>query len=168
LRITLLHHPPSGVTLIELLVVLLVFSLLISGIVSLHRSLIDMNTRADRRQLALLAAQDLYEEMLSVPYSLPPDYRQADYDENSPRTLCLGSLLAYSNLTDSPIHDVVGAALPWGRGLSRSVRITQHRVVDRTSPTATFIRRYAETNIRVIDIHSGEELLFASFSRSDI
>lgn len=153
-----------GFTILEVLISLAVFSICIIGLARAQQSNVQLSNRAEKKERALIVAQDLYEEMMSVPFigsgSSAPGYA---------RPSRLGSVLAYNGLVDSPVQNVVDQEVPWGRELARLVSIRQFTPEDRTNllpPLTPPIGEYAECKIEVRDIASDEVLTQLEFVRA--
>lgn len=152
-------------TILEILVSLAVFSICIIGLARAQQSNVQLSNRAEKKERALIVAQDLYEEMMSVPFSAAAGSGKPE----SPRPQQLGALIAYNGLIDSPVHDVVGQEVPWGRDIARKVSIRQFTPDDRTNvlpPLTPPTVEYAECKIEVRDIASDEMLTELEFIRT--
>lgn len=120
--------------------------------------------RAEKKARALLAAQDLYEEMNALPFS---GVARAEDAQSRPERM--GSFLAYRDFQDSPIHDAVGQPVEWGKEMYSVVSIRTFTPEDRARampPQSVPTGEYAETMIRVRDVGTEETLAELKYIRA--
>lgn len=153
----------GGFTLMELLVAALIFGFAVLGFATIFKNQEDLAARADRRQRALLVAQDLYEELRAAPFSSSVSPTPGEDDLKNDRTG--RSLPEYDGFIDSPVTDILGESVPWGADLCRKVTIRAHTL--RGMPQAT---RIAVPSwfcaIEVGDRSTNDVLYAASFIRT--
>lgn len=126
---------------------------MVLGFTSVWRFSMKMRVEANNLERKLLIAQDLYEEMRSVPFDQGPVSSQESNQTTVflTRPIKAQSIFGYDNFENSPPTDVANRKVPWGEGLTRKVTVRRFTPQDRANvlpPLKAPEGEYAEIKLK--------------------